>query len=193
MRRRGAGAGVRREQRDRRGGFNAARAVAGTAGYNVLEEELANDAEVDEYTFEVVPGRNEVKVTLTWDDPAGDPALSPSTIQLVNDLFSRGDALCTCSIVIVETYSGLRHRDRPRGDELFESMTTLATTPNASRQAGIWRYDFARRGQQLSTAVCLIAAIAHDHGATLLTGNVDHFPMEEIHLLPIPRRLPRSK
>ena len=116
-----------------------------------------------------------------------------TTVQLVNDLYSRGDVLCTCSVVIAEIYSGLRHRDRPRGDELFESMTTLATTPSASRQAGIWRYDFARRGQQLSMADCLIAAIAHEHGATLLTGNVNHFPMEEIRLLPVPRRLPRSK
>lgn len=117
----------------------------------------------------------------------------PPTMSLIRQLFLQRNGLCTCSVVVAEVYAGLSPNERIGSDVLFESMTFLPETPIASRQAGIWRYEFARRGQQLATTDCLIAAIAHEHGATLLTGNVNHFPMDEVHLLPVPRRPPESK
>jgi hypothetical protein len=49
----------------------------------------------------------------------------------------------------------------------------FATSPGAAKQAGLWRYAFARQGVQLATTDCLIAAIAHERGAALVTGNMD--------------------
>jgi predicted nucleic acid-binding protein len=47
-------------------------------------------------------------------------------------------------------------------------------------RAGIWRREYARRGVTLSQADCLVAATAFRVGATLATGNVRDYPMDEI-------------
>ena len=110
-----------------------------------------------------------------------------STMAMTRDLYRQGDTLCTCDVVIAEAYSGLRPTDRDRGAELLASLLFLPTSPEAAAQAGRWRYDFRRLGLQLTTADCLIAAIAHEHRATLITGNTSHFPMPEVELRPLPR------
>jgi predicted nucleic acid-binding protein len=73
-------------------------------------------------------------------------------------------------------------------EALLSSMQVLPTSMRAARQAGIWRYDFARQGQQLASTDCLIAAIAHEQRAILITGNLREYPMPELRQLPLPRR-----
>jgi tRNA(fMet)-specific endonuclease VapC len=111
----------------------------------------------------------------------------PSAIEIIDDLYRQGDLLCTCSVVIAELYAGLLPVERARGQRLLDSLRFLSTSPNAARQAGVWRYDFARRGRQLSTTDCLIGAVAVEHRATLVTGNVKDYPMAEVSRLPLPR------
>jgi predicted nucleic acid-binding protein len=111
---------------------------------------------------------------------------SPS-VGIINDLYRRGDSLCTCDVVITEIFSGLYAEDRELGRKLTMSMQFLLTSERASRQAGVWRYDFRRRGIQLATTDCLIAAVALDRQATLVTGNVRDYPMPEISIVPLPR------
>ena len=62
---------------------------------------------------------------------------------------------------------GRRHPGRPLGSE-------------QGWQAGLWRRDFAARGQTLSHADCLVAAAALSVGGRLATGNPKHFPMREL-------------
>jgi predicted nucleic acid-binding protein len=69
----------------------------------------------------------------------------------------------------------------------ISSLRFLPTSPKSGRQAGVWRYDFARRGKQLPTTDCLIAAIAQEHQAALITGNTDDYPMPELTVIPLPR------
>jgi predicted nucleic acid-binding protein len=111
-----------------------------------------------------------------------------STIEVVENLYRQGDTMCTCAVVIAEVYAGLHAADQLRGQRLLESMRFLSTTPSAARQAGIWRHEFARRGTQLATSDCLIAATANENRATLITGNLRDFPMPEVSIMPLPRR-----
>jgi predicted nucleic acid-binding protein len=53
----------------------------------------------------------------------------------------------------------------------------------ATARAGIARYAFARRGQQIHTPDALIAAVAGTHGAILITENPKDFPMADITLM----------
>jgi uncharacterized repeat protein (TIGR01451 family) len=53
----------------------------------------------DELLLSVVPGQTEVRVTLAWDDPAGNPNSASTARQLVNDL----------DLVLVDP-NGTRHR-----------------------------------------------------------------------------------
>jgi predicted nucleic acid-binding protein len=110
-----------------------------------------------------------------------------STASLVDELFRANASLCTCDVVIAEVHVGLHTIERERGEALLASLRYLPCSPAGARQAGLWRYEFRRRGQQLATTDCLIAAIAHEHRATLITGNARHFPMAELNVLPLPR------
>ena len=105
--------------------------------------------------------------------------------RLLDDLYRQGDTLCTCAVVIAEVYTGLRPVDVQQGDELLRPMRFLTSAPEIGRQAGLWRYEFARQGLQLSAPDCLIAATAYHHRSTLVTGNTRHFPMTELAMLRI--------
>ena len=111
----------------------------------------------------------------------------PASVALLRQLVHQGNRLCTCDVVNAEVFSGLDPSDRQRGWEFLSSLEFLATTAAASRHAGEWRYDFARRGIALATTDTLIAAVALEHQAALITGNVRHFPMPGLSLVPLPR------
>ena len=111
----------------------------------------------------------------------------PSTVALIQTLYQQGDGLCTCDIVTAEVHAGLHPSERERGSELLASLRFLPTSPDAASQAGVWRYDHARRGRQLSTTDCLIAAIAREHQTTLVTGNITDYPMPDLNILSLPR------
>ncbi|MHB8576570.1 MAG: PIN domain-containing protein [Dehalococcoidia bacterium] len=88
---------------------------------------------------------------------------------------------------MAEIYAGLAPREREADQRFLSSLQFLPTTEAAAQQAGMWRYDFARRGVTLSTTDTLIAAVAAEHGASLITGNVRHYPMAGITVVPLPR------
>jgi hypothetical protein len=52
--------------------------------------------------------------------------------------------------------------------------------------AGQWRYDFARQGVTLHIADALIAAVAMEEEASLITANLKDFPMSGLQVLPQP-------
>ena len=108
-----------------------------------------------------------------------------STVRLLENLEEQGDTFCTCDIVITEVYSGLRPEHRPAAGKFLSSLQFLPTSAEAARQAGAWRYEYARQGAALSTADCLIAATAFEHGAALVTGNTTDYPQEELTVLPL--------
>ena len=117
----------------------------------------------------------------------------PSSVELIQQLFQQGETLCTCAVVVAEVYAGLNPTERSRGEELLGSLRFFATSPGAARQAGLWRFGFARQGLQLATTDCLIAAIAYERDATLVTGNTDDYPMPELRRIRLPRRQPGSR
>lgn len=111
----------------------------------------------------------------------------PSTVSLVRKLHERGESLCVCDVVIAEVYAGLLPKDRDKGRRLLSSCLFLPTTPESAQQAGEWRHAYARRGVVLSTTDALVAATAQDHQATLVTANKDHYPMESVSVMLLPR------
>ncbi len=111
----------------------------------------------------------------------------PGSLSLIMDLFDRGDSLCICDIVIAEVYSGLRPEAKDKAQDLLYSLLYLPTTLEAARQAGEWRYQYARQGVTLSPMDMLIAATAHAHKASIVTGNKKDYPMDEVSLVLLPR------
>ena len=109
----------------------------------------------------------------------------PRATELVDSLSIQGHVLCTCAVVVAEVYAGIlpRSSSAERAQTLLDALTFLPTEADAGREAGEWRYQFARQGMQLATQDSLIAATAFQHDATVLTGNERHFPMPEVSVL----------
>lgn len=110
-----------------------------------------------------------------------------TSVAFIRSLRTGTDILCTCDVVLAEVYSGLHARDSARAQILLASLLFLPTSPEAARQAGAWRYAFARQGVALSTTDCLIAATAYEHQARLVTANLRDYPMAGPIVVPLPR------
>lgn len=112
--------------------------------------------------------------------------IEPS-VRLLESLTSAGDIPGICDVVVAEVYSGLPVESRSKVAGVLSGFAYLDTSVEAARQAGEWRYEFARRGVVLAISDVLVAATALAHQARLLTGNVAHYPMAELTLIPLPR------
>lgn len=109
------------------------------------------------------------------------------TVEFIQRLSRRGDIPCTCDMVMGEVYGGVYPQDEAVADALFSVFEYLPTSPGAAKQAGRWKYAYARQGQTLKITDCVIAAVAYEHDAQLVTRNVRDFPMPEITLAPLPQ------
>ncbi len=109
------------------------------------------------------------------------------TVQLIQRLNRQGDIPCACAVVTGEVYAGLRPEDEERAERFLSVLEFLPTTPQAARQAGRWKYRYQRQGTQLGIADCLIASVALEHGAMLVTRNLRDYPMPELTLVPLPQ------
>ena len=85
-----------------------------------------------------------------------------------------------CAVVVAEFFAGLRPDERPRWEAFIDELTYWETTRDMARQAGIYRYEYARRGQTIAIPDALIAATAAAIRAVLVTDNIKDFPMSEV-------------
>ena len=90
------------------------------------------------------------------------------------------EVVAACPVTVAEFFAGVPPAERQRRDEFFDRLDFWEITRDVARLAGIYRYDYARRGQQLSTADTLLAALVVVRGAVLVTSNERHFPMPEV-------------
>ena len=95
------------------------------------------------------------------------------------------DELGVCDIIVTEFFAGLPPKDRPTWERFFGTMHYWETSLEAARQAGLYRYQYARQGQTITSSDALIVAVSVDVQAIIVTGNVRHFPMPDIDLLPL--------
>jgi predicted nucleic acid-binding protein len=98
-----------------------------------------------------------------------------------------GDELGISPINAAEFYAGLDQRQTILWEEFLTDLSYWTISHAATRQAGRWRYVFARQGRPLSIGDLLTAAVAAQEQATLVTGNVKDYPMAGLQLLPLPR------
>ena len=104
----------------------------------------------------------------------------------LESLSIQGFTLCVCAVVLTELYTGVLQNDEKNVQGMTKDFTFLPTNPELSRLAGVLRKRYRDRGVALSTADCLIAAIAIHYEVMLATDNQGDFPMPELsfHQLP---------
>jgi predicted nucleic acid-binding protein len=106
--------------------------------------------------------------------------------EFLAELARNRHTLACCSVCVAEVYSGMRPEEREITDELLWALEYLETSQDAARNAGLWRFQWARKGVTLALDDLMIAAVAIEHGAAIATDNRKHFPLKELNLLPIP-------
>ncbi len=100
-----------------------------------------------------------------------------SAYSLIPRLFRDGDELGVCPINVTEFYAGVDPQHTGVWGNFFTALQYWLISREAAIQAGRWRYQFARRGIQLPTTDTLVAAVAQERQATVVTGNLRDYPM----------------
>lgn len=105
------------------------------------------------------------------------------TTALILSWIDGNDTVAICPITVAEFYAGLT------SDLAFTWKAFLASLPywrisrEAAMRAGQDRYSLARAGTTVAITDALLAAVAREHEATLVTGNVRDFPTKGINVL----------
>src|SRR3954453_16406418 len=90
------------------------------------------------------------------------------SMSYINPVLSSSDDVGVCPVTVAEIYAGLppqRHRD---WETFLSGLLFWPISFAASMQAGQWRYAFGRRGIQVAMMDSLVAAVAHEVGATVV-------------------------
>ncbi|MBI4318184.1 MAG: PIN domain-containing protein [Chloroflexi bacterium] len=96
-----------------------------------------------------------------------------------------GDEVGVCAVVVAEFYAGLSPEQRSTWEEFINALRFWEESRDAAKQAGAWRFAFGRKGTPLSTTDLLVAAVAQEKGAVVVTNNVKDYPMKEVEVLPL--------
>ncbi|MBI2908442.1 MAG: PIN domain-containing protein [Chloroflexi bacterium] len=106
-----------------------------------------------------------------------------AALNLLAELHEGGGLLGVCSINIAEVYSGVAEAERPAVARFLDALHYFETTAEAAKLAGQYRYEFARRGISLPVADTLVAAVAAENHAVVVTGNIKDYPMTEVRTI----------
>lgn len=109
--------------------------------------------------------------------------LEPQTSRLMDLLADRLHDIGTCDVVIAEFFSGVAPDEHPRWERFFAGLAYWQLSPGGAARAGSDRFTNRRRGQAINTTDAMIAAIAREHNAVLITGNMKDFPQTGVTLL----------
>jgi predicted nucleic acid-binding protein len=106
-------------------------------------------------------------------------------VSQIKQWVEHGDDLGVTAIVGAEFFAGLKPEQVEYWRRVFATLSYWPASLEAAEQAGIWRAHYGQRGLRLSTADTLNAAVALDLDATLVTGNLNDYPMPEIRTHPL--------
>ncbi|HEY8885001.1 MAG TPA: type II toxin-antitoxin system VapC family toxin [Chloroflexota bacterium] len=100
-------------------------------------------------------------------------------------MLDSGDELGVCAINVTEFYAGLPAEAWSTWESFFATLRYWEISRPAALDAARMRREFARRGQPLSTADTLIAAVAREWHAVILTDNTKDFPTPDVQVMPL--------
>jgi|SRR5882762_2231455 len=104
-------------------------------------------------------------------------------VSCINQWIKNGDVLGVCPINITEFYAGLPHTARKDWDEFFETLMYWEVSQSAARMAGIFRNEFQKQGKTITTTDALVAAVAQEQNAAVVTSNISDYPMPKLQIL----------
>lgn len=103
--------------------------------------------------------------------------------HVLRRLVEEGHELFTCDVVTCEALSGGDDEQVRHLKTLLDALEYVSTTPDAARRAGNARRARHRSGGKLGLGDALIAAVAADLDATVVTRNRPDFERQGIAVL----------
>jgi predicted nucleic acid-binding protein len=88
-----------------------------------------------------------------------------------------------CAITVAEVFSGLSGKNRKQWSDWLLSLRYWHIDWESAMQAGIDRNHASEAGRTLSVSDSLLASLARQHDATLLTSDIKHYPMKDVRML----------
>ena len=104
-------------------------------------------------------------------------------VALLGKLYAEGADLFTCDVVTCEALSGGTDEHLEAIARLLEPLEYIGTSPKAARWAAASRLKRHRAGGKLGLGDSLIAGVAAELGATVVTRNRPDFARQEIEVL----------
>ena len=95
------------------------------------------------------------------------------------------DTVAICAISVAEFFAGLTPGQAIKAETFIFSLEYWAISLDAAKHAGQNRYMFARAGTTITTTDTLLAAVAREYEATLVTSNLKYFPIEDLVLVSV--------
>ncbi len=117
--------------------------------------------------------------TLLIDHANRDAEAMGLLLSLVED----GHDLFTCDVVTCESLSKGDSNDIRHLETLLDALDYVALTPTAARAAGVARRERRIAGGRRSLGDALIAALANELGATVITRNTSDFARQGVPTL----------
>jgi predicted nucleic acid-binding protein len=105
------------------------------------------------------------------------------TRQRVYALIEQGDEVALCPITVAELYSGMTEKRRTNWESWLKALSYWHISIMAAMRAGGYRKAASKSGRTIPVTDALLAAIAHENDATLLTSNIKDYPMKDIRVL----------
>lgn len=103
--------------------------------------------------------------------------------QKVADLIESRAEVALCAVTVAELYSGLSSKNRVKWEEFLSSLPYWNITREAAMQSGIDRKAASDAGRTLPLTDSLIAALAREQDAIILTSNVKDYPTPGTNVL----------
>lgn len=107
----------------------------------------------------------------------------PAAMGLLARLYEEGAELYTCDVVTCEALSGGTDEHLEAVAAVLEPLEYVSTSPRAARWAAASRLHRHRDGGKLGLGDSLIAGVAADLGATVVTRNRPDFERQGIEVL----------
>jgi len=106
----------------------------------------------------------------------------PETVLLLKNLAETGAELTISAVTIIEIEAGIRGKEEEATLELLGILGIHLLDKTTADLAGSLLRQYRRKGISLSLADVIIAATAIAQNLTLVTYNVRHYPIPEVHI-----------
>jgi predicted nucleic acid-binding protein len=92
-------------------------------------------------------------------------------------------SLSISTITIAEIYKNIYPSEMVKTENLLQELQTWDVTESIAKQGGLYWQQFSKKLKNLNLTDCLIAATANINNLKLVTLNIRHFPMHDIHVV----------